>query len=465
MGKIKEIWANKWVKFTVVSIIYILLTVVWTGNLWMLLGEVVIFDIYISKIFYRFVGKYHRLMLEKNITYRKVWGWIEAIVFAVVVVTLLKYFVFAMYVIPTGSMEKSLLIGDYLWVSKLAYGPIVPNTPLSFPLVHNTMPLSKTKKSYSEAIKWPYHRLKGFGKVKLGDPVVFHFPAGDTVLLGKMDGYYYEDLRNYQRIYGEKEGRDKLHQDYTVISHPVDKRENYVKRCVGLPGDTIRIAASEVFVNGELLGNIPGLQNVYYVQTNGTPINPKIFDEMGIARSDIQGYNTPEGNIVYVLPLTRQNLERIKNMRNVMGTVQQIADEVDPGIFPHDTVNYPWNLDNFGPLWIPKKGASVQINLETLPLYRDIIERYEGNKLEVRDSLVYINGEPANNYTFNMDYYFMMGDNRHNSLDSRFWGFVPEDHIVGKPRFVLVSIDREKKFPGNIRWGRMFTAIKGVKTE
>ena len=186
---------------------------------------------------------------------------------------------------------------------------------------------------------------------------------------------------------------------------------------------------------------------------------------MGIARSDIQGYNTPEGNIVYVLPLTQQNLERIKNMRNVMGTVQQIADEVDPGIFPHDTVNYPWNLDNFGPLWIPKKGASVQINLETLPLYRDIIERYEGNKLEVRDSLVYINGEPANNYTFNMDYYFMMGDNRHNSLDSRFWGFVPEDHIVGKPRFVLVSIDREKKFPGNIRWGRMFTAIKGVKTE
>lgn len=465
MNKLKQMWSNKWVKFSVVSIIYILLAVVWTGNLWMLLGELIIFDIYISKFFYRFVGQYHRRLVEKNTTYRKAWGWIEAIVFAVVVVTLLKYFVFAMYVIPTGSMEKTLLVGDYLWVSKLAYGPLVPNTPLSFPLVHNTMPFSQTKKSYSEAIQWPYHRLKGFGHVKLGDVVVFHFPAGDTVLLGKMDGYYYDQLRDYRRIYGIKEGYEKLHSDYKVISHPVDKRENYVKRCVGLPGDSLRIAASEVFVNGKPLGDIPGLQNVYYVQTNGSPISLKSFEEMGIANYDIQTYNTNNNNMVYRLPLTKKNYDRIKGMQNVTGMVQEIADEVNPGIFPHDPAAYPWNEDNFGPLWIPKKGATVSVSLRSLPLYRDIIERYEGNRLDVRDGVIYINGEPADSYTFKMDYFFMMGDNRHNSLDSRFWGFVPEDHIVGKPRFVLISTNREKKFPANIRWSRMFTWVKGIKAE
>ncbi len=465
MDRIKQFWSCKWVKFAVVSVIYILLAVVWTGNPWMLLGVPVIFDIYISKFFYRFVGQYHRRLVEKNKTYRKVWGWIEAIVFAVVVVTLLKYFVFAMYVIPTGSMEKSLLIGDYLWVSKLAYGPMVPNTPISFPLVHNTMPFSTTKKSYSEAISWPYHRLKGFGKVERGDAVVFHFPAGDTVLLGKMDGYYYSDLREYQTLYGEKQGRENLHARYKVISHPVDKRENYVKRCVGIPGDTIRIAASELFVNGKMFSDIPGLQQNYYVQASA-PINPKALEEMGIAQSDIHMQHYENGNVLYQwLPLTKKNFERIKGMSNVLGSVPAISDEADPDIFPYDTVNYPWNVDNFGPLWIPKKGATVAITRESIPLYKDIIERYEGNSLEVRDSIIYINGEQADSYTFKMDYFFMMGDNRHNSLDSRFWGFVPEDHIVGKPRFVLISTDREKRFPANIRWGRMFTWVKGAKAE
>ena len=462
MDKIKQMWSNKWVKFTVVAIIYTLLAVVWTGNLWMLLGLLVIFDIYISKIFYRFIGRHHRKLLEKYPSYRKLWGWVEAIVFAVVVVTLLKYFVFAMYVIPTGSMEKSLLIGDYLWVSKLAYGPIVPNTPLSFPLVHNTMPFSRTKKSYSDAIQWPYHRLKGFGKVKRGDVVVFHFPAGDTVIMGQMDGYYYSTLREYQARLGEKEGYERLHSNHQVTFHPIDKRENYVKRCVGLPGDSLRIAASEVIVNGKTFSEIPGLQNAYFVQTNGTPISPNAFEKMDIAqrdRSDMM-YNN-----LYWLPLTKQNYERIKGMRNVTGVMQEIKDEVREDIFPHDTANYPWNEDNFGPIWIPKKGATIQLTMKSLPLYKDIITRYEGNKLEVRDSIIYINGEMADRYTFGMDYYFMMGDNRHNSLDSRFWGFVPEDHIVGKPRFVLLSMDREKKFPANIRWKRMFTWVKGAETE
>ena len=461
MEKLKEIWSNKWVKFSVVSVIYILLTVVWTGNPWMLLGEIVIFDIYISKYMYRLFWRKHKELMQKGGTYRKVMGWVEAIVFALVVVTLLKYFVFGMYVIPTSSMEKSLLVGDYLWVSKLAYGPLVPNTPISFPLVHNTMPFSKTKKSYSEAIQWPYHRLKGLGHVKRGDVVVFHFPAGDTVALERANETYYDIVREYQRVLGKREGWERVQKDYTIISRPVDKREHYVKRCVGLPGDTIRVAASELTVNGKPLGNIPGMQYNYTVQTNGTPISAQAFRDMGIALDDIHYDNTYH---MYVyLPLTKQNYERVKNMSNVIGIAQMIQDEADYRVFPNEPELYPWNVDNFGPLWVPRKGATVKLTTENLPLYRDIIDKYEANTLEVRNGQILINGAPADSYTFKMDYYFMMGDNRDNSLDSRFWGFVPEDHIVGKPRFVLISFDKDKKFPANIRWNRMFTWVRGVK--
>lgn len=460
MGKLKEIWSNKWVKFSVVSVVYILLAVVWTGCPWMLLGEVVIFDIYISKYMYRlFWGKYKQ-MLQKDVAYRIIMSWGEAIVFALVVVTVLKYFVFGMYVIPTSSMEKSLLVGDYLWVSKLAYGPIVPNTPLSFPLVHNTMPFSKTKKSYSEAIQWPYYRLKGLGHVERGDVVVFHFPAGDTVALERANETYYDIVREYQRVLGRSEGWARVQRDYTIVSRPVDKRENYVKRCVALPGDTVRVAASELTVNGKPLGVVPGLQYNYTVQTNGTPISAQAFRDMGVAQDDIR-YNSTYNMYVY-LPLTRQNYERVKAMKNVVGVAQIIQDEADDKIFPHDTGIYPWNVDNFGPLWIPQKGATVELTAKTLPLYRDIIEKYEGNSLEVRGDEILVNGSPADTYTFKMDYYFMMGDNRDNSLDSRFWGFVPEDHIVGKPRFVLISFDKDRKFPSNIRWNRLFKWVRGV---
>lgn len=461
MGKLKEIWSNKWVKFAVVSVIYILLAVVWTGNLWMLLGLIVIFDIYISKYMYRLFWGRHKRLMKENKTYRLVMGWVEAIVFALVVVTLLKYFVFGMYVIPSSSMEKSLLVGDYLWVSKLAYGPMVPNTPLSFPLVHNTMPLSQTKKSYSEAIKWPYHRLKGFGHVKRGDVVVFHFPAGDTVVQERINETYYDILRYYQAQYGTDHGREKLYSEYTIVTHPVDKRENFVKRCVGIPGDTIKISATELLVNGEPLEGIPGLQFAYYVQTNGTPISQKTFSDLGISYSDVYSV---QPNMYYV-PLTDENAKKIAAMRNVVGVVKQIADEVNVNIFPHDPSLYPWNEDNYGPLWVPKKGTTVQLTPQTLPFYRDIIQKYEANTLEEKDGQIIINGVPADSYTFKMDYYFMMGDNRHFSADSRYWGFVPEDHIVGKPRFVLISFDRERSFPENIRWNRLFRWVKGAETK
>lgn len=234
LNKLKTIWGNRWVKFGVVSVIYLLWFVVWTGNLWLLLGLVVIYDIYISKTMYRLFWRKHKERKRTNKTYRKTSEWVEAILFATVVATLIRIFVFEMYVIPTPSMEKSMLVGDYLCVSKTAYGPRIPNTPISMPLVHNTMPFSQTKKSFVEWIKWPYHRLKGFGNVKRNDPVVFNFPEGDTVSLAYPSDSYYNALRQYQRRYGDRRGRQML-MDEGIVVRPVDKRENYVKRAVGLP--------------------------------------------------------------------------------------------------------------------------------------------------------------------------------------------------------------------------------------
>ena len=456
LNKLKTIWGNRWVKFGVVSVIYLLWFVVWTGNLWLLLGLVVIYDIYISKTMYRLFWRKHKERKRTNKTYRKTSEWVEAILFATVVATLIRIYVFAMFVIPTPSMEKSLLVGDYLLVSKLAYGPVMPNTPLSVPLVHNTLPLSQTKKSFVEWIKWPYHRLKGFGNVKRNDPVVFNFPEGDTVSLAYPSDSYYNALRQYQRRYGDRRGRQML-MDEGIVVRPVDKRENYVKRAVGLPGDTIFIEHSEMWINGQPQADIPGKQYNYTVVTNGTPVNPDVFEDMGVAKDDIH-YDA--ANYAYVeLPLTAENARRMRSMGNVTAIIKREGEGADPDIFPQSE-NYPWNVDNFGPLWIPSKGSTVDLTVENLPLYRRIIETYEGNKLEIKDGRIYINGTPADKYTFAMDYYFMMGDNRHNSLDSRYWGFVPEDHIVGKPSFVWMSLDKDKSFPANIRWNRIFSKVK-----
>jgi signal peptidase I len=450
-----KIWSNKWVKFGVVAAIYVLLCVVWTGNLWMLLGLVVIWDIYISRWFHRKFWQRHLDRKKRSNSYKKTFEWVESIVFAVVVVTLIRYFIFAMFVIPTPSMEKSLLVGDYVLVSKLAYGPAVPNTPVSFPLVHNTMPLSKTRKSYIEWPRWKYHRLKGFGHVERGDAVVFNFPAGDTVIVGMADKNYYELLRNKESDYGAQ-GRERLHRENRVVWRPVDKRENYVKRCVGLPGDMIEIVGSRLSVNGEPFPEIPKMQYIYIVRTNGQQISPMRFDEMGISRDD-RIWNKDAA--AYSLPLTEENVERMRALANVV-SVEQASFNDSRHVFPNDTTHYHWTPDDFGPLWIPKKGETVELTAENIALYRDIIGKYEGNELEERNGAIYINGSVATSYTFRMDYYFMMGDNRHNSADSRFWGFVPEDHIVGKASFIWLSINKDKGFPAGIRWNRMFHKVR-----
>lgn len=448
MEQIKKFFGNKWVGFTLATIIYVLWFVVWTGNWWLILGVGVIYDLYISKYFYRYVWSKNEKLCEASSLYRNIYEWVNAIVFATVAATLIHIFIFQMYVIPSSSMEKSLLVGDYLYVSKVTYGPQMPNTPLSFPFVHHTMPMSQTKKSFSEAIKWPYHRLKGLRGVERGDVFVFNFPAGDTVLLENQAVTYYDVLRDYQKQYGQQGGRKQLEADYTIITRPVDKRENYIKRCVALPGDSIRIIDRELFINGKPEGNVAEKQFCYTIRTS-SPLTQYAIENLGI--TEISG----NGNS-YFSPLTDAMVESLSKMENVISiepyTVMEQA-------FPHDE-RYAWTADNFGPLWIPKKGSTIELNIDNLPLYERIIDVYEDNDLEVKGEDIYINGQKSNSYTFKMDYYWAMGDNRHNSADSRYWGFVPEDHIVGKASFIWLSLDQSKGFPANIRWNRIFNKIK-----
>lgn len=456
---------NKYVKFAIAAILY-LLFVIWLENYWFLLGLIIIFDIYITqKINWTPWKKRH----GKNSALVE---WIDALIFAVVAVTLINIFLFQNYKIPTGSMEKSLLIGDHLYVSKVAYGPRIPNTPLSFPFAQHTMPLIGSK-SYLEWIKLPYRRLAGFTDVKRNDVVVFNFPAGDTVVLQQQTQDYYGilidnaeqfkmlDIQNNRKLRSQEEyiamARDYIWDNYDIVVRPVDRRDNYIKRCVAIHGDTLEIINRQLYINGKPAVDNDKLQFQYRVKTNGQPFNPKALERLGIASNDVKGRSGSD----YLLLLTDENVERIKTFNNVTSVqaIQQPKNTFSNRVFPHDP-RYPWNQDNYGPLYIPEKGTTIELTPENLPLYKRIIETYEQNELVIKDNQIYINGEVATSYTFKMNYYFMMGDNRHDSLDSRFWGFVPEDHIVGKPKFIWLSLDPDKEFLSKIRLKRMFMGIR-----
>jgi len=301
--------------------------------------------------------------------------------------------------------------------------------------------------------------------MKRSDIVVFNFPAGDTVIVGSENPDYYSQVRANARSFmiedpsltmpeAEQLVRQKIRERYEIISRPVDKRENFIKRVVGMPGDVLELRHGQVYVNGEMLDNPENLQFNYRVRTNGTYLNKVKLQDIGMALNDI-GVPAPD----YVMPLTGEMVEKLKKFPNVM-EVERLEETLpNPDVFPFDTLRYPWNGDNFGPLYIPKKGDKVDLNLTTLPLYQRIIDVYEGNDLQVKDSVVYVNGIPTDTYTFKMDYFWMMGDNRHCSADSRYWGFVPEDHIVGKAYFIWLSLDKDKAFLDKIRWNRMFRFI------
>ncbi|MDR1983431.1 MAG: signal peptidase I [Prevotellaceae bacterium] len=440
MKKYFDIFKNKWVKFGIVSVLYILF-VIWLGSFLWILGLAVIYDIYISKKVKWAFWK------DKNGEAKGLRGWVDSIICAVVAVTLIRIFFIEAYTIPTGSMEKSLLIGDYLFVDKITYGPRIPNTPLSFPLVHNILPFTQITKSYLEWIKWDYKRLAGLRKVKRDDVVVFNFPHGDTVLIADPTKDFYEWRRS---PYGENAKLDKN----AYVVRPVDKKDNYVKRCIAIPGDTLKIIDGDVYVNGEKQKNIPKKQYRYRILTDGRDIPNRIWEDMDISASDRR-------NSFGGITLTDENFEKIKNMPNVVN-IERVKSNPDPQaktFFPFDK-RYNWDVDNYGPIWIPQKGVTIELTIDNLPFYKRIIDIYENNDLVVKDDEIFINGEKTNQYTFKMDYYWMMGDNRHNSLDSRYWGYVPEDHIVGKPAFIWFSSDPEKSFPQNIRWNRLFSGIK-----
>ncbi len=440
---------NKWFKFSLWGGLY-LLWVIWLGNYWWLIGLAVIFDIYVTK---KVKWAFWRKNTGKEGKSNGWLEWLDALVFALVAATFIRMFFIEAYTIPTGSMEKTLLVGDYLFVSKVAYGPRVPETPLSFPLVHNVMPITGGE-SYSEIIKNDYRRLKGFSNVKRDDIVVFGFPHGDTVLKALPQDDYYQlvrmngNNREYtQKMYGP------------VIVRPNDKKDNYVKRCVAVAGDTLSVVNGNVIVNGVPQPEFEGLQSTYTVYTNGSAINPKILKEIGLTPQEV--YFDPSLPGYPDMTLTKGELAKVKDL----AIVAEIRENID--VYPPDypdspvtlfpfTENFEWTRDNYGPLWIPAKGATVVLTMENLPLYERIISTYEKNRLEVKDGEIFINGEKTNSYTFKQDYYFMMGDNRHHSLDSRYWGFVPEDHIVGKPSMLWFSTDKYESFPSNIRWNRLF---------
>ena len=458
-----NILSNKYFRFSIAAIIYLLI-IIWIGNYWLLIGLAVLFDIYVSeKVNWAFWKKRN----GKNSTFIE---WLDALIFAVLAVSLINIFLFQNYKIPTGSMEKSLLIGDHLFVSKIAYGPRMPNTPIAFPFTQHTMPITKGK-SWSDIIHWPYKRLAGTGKVKNNDPIVFNFPAGDTVVVEDQIPSYYEIIRRtaldlkdrdshnsqglkndtYYTALARKEIRDRFH----IIYRPVDRRDNYVKRCIGIPGDTILIKGGTVFVNGKQLPENNTQQTTYTINTNGTTINPKAFERLDISIADQQQF---AGG--YVLPLTKENSEKIAKFSNVTDVkpIYENAGEFDPFIFPYSET-LKWNFDNCGPIWIPSKGTTVKIDTANICLYERIINVYENNKLRIEGDKIFINNIPVDRYTFKMDYYWMMGDNRHSSADSRYWGFVPEDHIVGKPKFIWLSINKEAKGLKKIRFGRMFMKV------
>ena len=483
----------QWIKFAIITVLY-LAFLVWVKSWLGLIVLPFIFDIYISKkIPWGFWKK------SENPAVRSIMSWVDAIVFALVAVYFVNIYVFQNYQIPSSSLEKSLLVGDYLYVSKLSYGPRVPNTALSMPLAQHTLPLVNTK-SYIEWPQWDYKRVPGLGKVKRNDIVVFNFPAGDTVATNYQQTDFYSLAYNEgQRMYPNPVNMDSLTRKQQravydlyynagrnlilsnpkmygdVVVRPVDRRENYVKRCVGLPGDTLEIRDAQVYIDGKPLENPEDMQLNYLVQTTGPYITEDMFRELGISKDD-QAMVTNESLLMemglthrdaqgrlaptYDLPLTKKMLETLSGNKKLVSRIVMEPEMFTGQMYPLNLYT-KWDRNNYGPIWIPKKGATIKLTEDNLPIYERPIRAYEGNTLEVKEDGIYINGKKTDEYTFKMDYYWMMGDNRHNSADARSWGFVPEDHVVGKPIVVWLSLDKDRGwFDGKIRWNRIFKWVK-----
>ena len=457
----------QWAKFIAVMVCY-LLFLFWVGSWWGLIIVPFIYDVYISKKI-----KWQWWKDAEGPT-RFIMGWVDALVFALVAVYFINLFFFQNFVIPSSSLEKSLLTGDYLFVSKLSYGPRIPETPLTMPLTQHTLPVVNTK-SYLDWPHWDYRRVKGLGNVKLNDIVVFNYPAGDSLCsadayqeqdyyalcsyIGKSlmtaQGFQQPDLkamnpieqRNYLEkviAMGRKYIRNNPGEYGEVITRPTDRRENYVKRCVGLPGQTLQIKNRIVYLDGKPNKEPDNVQYTYYVKLK-SQMPTELMDELGISNEDMASLNQNG-----YLPLTKKAAQALAKHKELVASIRLNTDAQTGDLYPLDAYT-GWTRDNYGPIWIPKKGATVQLNMKNIAIYERPIQVYEHNDLKVKNGQIYINGRLAHTYTFKMNYYWMMGDNRHNSADSRYWGFVPEDHVVGKPGF------------SGIRWHRLFNIVDHIK--
>ena len=465
----------QWAKFIVVLVLY-LLFLYWVKSWWGLLVVPFIYDVYISK---KIKWQWWK---DSEGPIKFVMSWVDALVFALVAVYFINLFFFQNYVIPSSSLEKSLLTGDYLFVSKVSYGPRIPETPLTMPLTQHTLPLFQCK-SYIEWPHWDYRRVKGLGKVELNDIVVFNYPAGDTLCSAPQ----YQAYDFYQMCYSlgyqmypqrpnpdsltteqrqqyfsfiYQSGRNEIvrnQAEYGLIdTRPTDRRENYVKRCVGLPGQTLQIKNRIIYLDGKANKEPDNVQYSYKVKLRQR-LDDDIMKDLGITMEDIMSLNTAG-----YMPLTKHAVAELSKRKDLVESIEINTDASDLDIYPLNG-NMHWTRDNYGPIWIPAKGKSIQLTMENLPIYERCIRTYEGNTLEVKDGKILINGKVATSYTFKLDYYWMMGDNRHNSLDSRYWGFVPEDHIVGKPIFIWWSSDPDRGGFSGIRWNRLFRFVDNIK--
>ena len=476
---------KQWAKLAVVLFLYAL-CIVWvqpcsiTGWLLTLAGALLLFDVYITKKI--------RWQWWKTAEgpVRFIMSWVDALVFSLVAVYFINLFLFQNYVIPSSSLEKSLLTGDYLFVSKASYGPRIPQTPLTMPLTQHTLPLIQAK-SYIEWPHWDYRRMKGLGKVQLNDIVVFNYPAGDTIVTEpayQSFDYYGMVYSLGQQIYEQnfadavnpanlnrQEQYDYFKMIYnlgrnyiannpntygSIDSRPTDRRENYVKRCVGLPGQTLQIKNRIIYLNGKANKEPDNVQYTYYVKLKGN-LPDDFMHDLGISMEDLTSLNQNG-----YLPLTKKAAKALSARKDLVASVRLNTDQYVGDLYPLNAVT-GWTRDNYGPVWIPQKGKSIRLTMDNIAVYERPIRIYEGNDLEVKNGHIYINGKIANSYTFKMDYYWMMGDNRHNSADSRYWGFVPEDHIVGKPIFIWWSSDPDRKGFEGVRWSRLFRWVDNIK--
>ncbi len=395
--------------------------------------------------------EYKKLMLN-NPFKRPIWReWVESLTFAIFAAAFIRMFLIEAYVIPTPSMEGSLDVGDYLFVSKAHYGIRTPMTIAMFPLLHNRIPFINTE-SYLKKPSLPYFRFKPLEQVERNKLIVFNWPAGDSIYLTSRRSYSYnqvhQNLSDYLKYDPELRAKVK---NKDIIVRPVDKKDHYIKRCVAQAGDTLQIKNRELYIDG-IKQKAPIHRQFKYIARRPLKISRKKLEEWGVESAYGRG-------MVYFL-----NDEQVKKIKEVSGenALEVVNNPEDPSLFPNNKKYFhSWSLDNYGPIWIPEKGVTVDLTVENLPLYRRIIDAYEHNDLKVKGNDIFINGQKANKYTFKQNYYWAMGDNRHNSEDSRSWGFVPEDHIVGKPLFIWFSTKNNNMSEG-INWNRIFKSAESV---